>query len=62
MIQLDKLKLDGEIEMNIDFILMSEDDIVEFKGNIQYAFQKGLKMCSVNVKKRFFLKRISTNP
>jgi|GEM_PF-2889532 len=25
--------------MNVDLILMSDDDILEFKKNIQYAFQ-----------------------
>ena len=29
--------------MNVELILMSEDDIVEFKKNIQYAFQKGFE-------------------
>ena len=29
--------------MNIELILMSEYDIVEFKKNIQYAFQKGFE-------------------
>ena len=29
--------------MNIELILMSERDIVEFKKNIQYAFQKGFE-------------------
>ena len=29
--------------MNLELILMSERDIVEFKKNIQYAFQKGFE-------------------
>ncbi|MBR3932820.1 MAG: GNAT family N-acetyltransferase [Clostridia bacterium] len=29
--------------MNVDLILMSDDDILEFKKNIQYAFQKGFE-------------------
>ena len=29
--------------MNLELILMSENDIVEFKKNIQYAFQKGFE-------------------
>ena len=29
--------------MNVELVLMSEDDIVEFKKNIQYAFQKGFE-------------------
>ena len=44
--------------MNLELILMSENDIVEFKKNIQYAFQKGFEDVLVNVKKRFFQKRI----
>lgn len=42
--------------MNLELILMSENDIAEFKKNVQCAFQKDLKMCLVNVKKRFFQK------
>lgn len=29
--------------MNVELILMSDDDILEFKKNIQYAFQKGFE-------------------
>ena len=29
--------------MNIELTLMSESDVVEFKKNIQYAFQKGFE-------------------
>ena len=29
--------------MNIELVVMSESDIVEFKKNIQYAFQKGFE-------------------
>ena len=29
--------------MNVDLILMSDDDILEFKKKIQYAFQKGFE-------------------
>ncbi len=29
--------------MNVDLILMSDDDILEFKKNVQYAFQKGFE-------------------
>lgn len=29
--------------MNVDLILMSDDDILELKKNIQYAFQKGFE-------------------
>lgn len=29
--------------MNLELVLLSEDDIVEFKKNIQYAFQKGFE-------------------
>ena len=43
--------------MNLELILMSENDIAEFKNNVQYEFKKDLKMCLVNVKKRFFQKR-----
>ena len=43
--------------MNLELILMSENDIAEFKKNVQCAFKKDLKMCLVNVKKRFFQKR-----
>ena len=30
-------------EMNLELILMSENDIAEFKKNVQYAFQKGFE-------------------
>ena len=29
--------------MNIELVLMSDSDVVEFKENIQYAFQKGFE-------------------
>ena len=29
--------------MKIELVLMSENDIIEFKKNIQYAFQKGFE-------------------
>ena len=29
--------------MNLELVLMSDNDIVEFKKNIQYAFQKGFE-------------------
>ena len=29
--------------MNVDLILMPDDDILEFKKKIQYAFQKGFE-------------------
>ena len=44
-------------EMNLKLNIMSENDIAEFKKNVQCAFKKDLKMCLVNVKKRFFQKR-----
>ena len=45
-------------EMNLKLNIISENDIAEFKKNVQCAFQKkDLKMCLVNVKKRFFQKR-----
>ena len=43
--------------MNLKLNIMSENDIAEFKKNVKCAFKKDLKMCLVNVKKRFFQKR-----
>ena len=43
--------------MNLELILMSENDIAEFKKMYSVHFKKDLKMCLVNVKKRFFQKR-----
>ena len=35
-----KIQFDGVRKMNIELVLMSDVDIIEFKKNIQYAFQK----------------------
>ena len=43
--------------MNLELIIMSENDIAEFKKMYRVHFKKDLKMCLVNVKKRFFQKR-----
>lgn len=44
-------------EINLELILMSENHIAEFKKMYSVHFKKDLKMCLVNVKKRFFQKR-----
>ena len=33
--------------MNLDLILMSENDIAEFKKNVQCAFQKGFEVAEL---------------
>ena len=37
------LNFTGWTEMNLELILMSENDIAEFKKNVQCAFQKGFE-------------------
>ena len=43
--------------MNLELILMSENDILNLRIMYSVHFKKDLKMCLVNVKKRFFQKR-----
>ena len=43
-------------EMNLELILMFENDIAELRKMYSVHFKKDLKMCLVNVKKRFFQK------